>query len=203
MPAVTVWLNWKGLPIASTHSPILSFAESPHGTTGRSCDVQLEQRDVGRRIGADEPSADLALVGSATLISLDVVADDVVVRDDVAIGRDDDARSEAQRAPVRVPKNRPARRRSSGRTDRCANGEFGVRATCSDEMFATPLTACPATRVKSGPVEEIAAAWGVPGGAAAPARRPQAPGRNSRSATTSPALESLVSADVRSAAGRR
>src|SRR5689334_6755586 len=32
-----------------------------------------------------------------------------------------------------------------------ANGEFGVRTTCTDEMFATPLTACPATRVKSGP----------------------------------------------------
>ena len=26
-----------------------------------------------------------------------------------------------------------------------------MRTTCSDEMFATPLTAWPATRVKSGP----------------------------------------------------
>ena len=32
-----------------------------------------------------------------------------------------------------------------------ANGEFDVRVTCSDEMFATPLTAWPAMPVKSGP----------------------------------------------------
>ena len=32
MPAVTVWLSWNGLPIASTHSPTLSWLESPHGT---------------------------------------------------------------------------------------------------------------------------------------------------------------------------
>src|SRR5262249_35774609 len=31
------------------------------------------------------------------------------------------------------------------------NGELRERTTCSDEMFATPLTAWPATRVKSGP----------------------------------------------------
>src|SRR5713101_854055 len=31
------------------------------------------------------------------------------------------------------------------------NGELRVRTTCRDEMFATPLTACPAIRVKSGP----------------------------------------------------
>src|SRR4051812_33321993 len=39
-----------------------------------------------------------------------------------------------------------------------ANGEFGVRTTWSDEMFATPLTACPATRVKSGPLAATGAA---------------------------------------------
>src|SRR5262249_61063665 len=33
--AVTVWLNWNGLPIASTHSPTLSCDESLHGITGR------------------------------------------------------------------------------------------------------------------------------------------------------------------------
>src|SRR3954466_8386270 len=32
------------------------------------------------------------------------------------------------------------------------NGELRWRTTCSDEMFATPLTAWPATRVKSGPL---------------------------------------------------
>jgi S1-C subfamily serine protease len=35
MPSVTVWFNWNGLPIASTHSATLSFDESPHGRTGR------------------------------------------------------------------------------------------------------------------------------------------------------------------------
>ena len=34
MPSVTVWFNWNGLPIASTHSATLSFDESPHGRTG-------------------------------------------------------------------------------------------------------------------------------------------------------------------------
>ena len=33
MPAVTVWFNWNGLPIASTHSPTFSWLESPHGIT--------------------------------------------------------------------------------------------------------------------------------------------------------------------------
>src|SRR3954449_7512633 len=47
-----------------------------------------------------------------------------------------------------------------------ANGEFGVRTTWSDEMFATPLTACPATRVKSGPLATTDAA--AAGGAVLP-----------------------------------
>ena len=35
MPSVTVRLSWNGLPMARTHSPILSADESPQGTTGR------------------------------------------------------------------------------------------------------------------------------------------------------------------------
>ena len=35
MPAVTVRLNWNGLPMASTHSPTFSWLESPHGTVVR------------------------------------------------------------------------------------------------------------------------------------------------------------------------
>ena len=37
-----------------------------------------------------------------------------------------------------------------------ANGEFGVRVTWIDEMFATPLTAAAATLVKSGPPDRHA-----------------------------------------------
>ena len=35
MPSVTVWFNWNGLPIASTHSATRSFDESPQPSTGR------------------------------------------------------------------------------------------------------------------------------------------------------------------------
>jgi hypothetical protein len=34
MPAVTVRLNWNGLPMARTHSPTCSLLESPHATGG-------------------------------------------------------------------------------------------------------------------------------------------------------------------------
>lgn len=66
-----------------------------------------------------------------------------------------------------------------------SSGVARVRTTCSDEMLATPLTACPATRVKSSPLAAIAdgaamaavavgeeppfAAWEVSGAGAADA----------------------------------
>ena len=89
------------MPIASTHSATLSCAESPHGIVGRLRRVDLEHGDVGGRVGADDLRAQLALVGHRDR-HLDALIDDVVVGEDVAVGRHDHAGAEALRTPFAV-----------------------------------------------------------------------------------------------------
>ena len=54
MPIVTVWLKPSELPIASTTSPTSSVSERPRRISGRFGQVDLEQRELGFRVRADE-----------------------------------------------------------------------------------------------------------------------------------------------------
>ena len=54
MPCVTVWLRPSGLPIASTTSPARSSSDRPSGMTGRSWQIDAQDRQIGVRIRADD-----------------------------------------------------------------------------------------------------------------------------------------------------
>ena len=90
-PTVTVLSKASGSPIAMTHSPTRAFSESPE-RKGRQAllHVDLEQGEVGGRIPADELGRVLFLVVDPDLDLVGAV-DDVVVRDDVAVFRDDES----------------------------------------------------------------------------------------------------------------
>ena len=87
--------------VADRHDPIADarpgrVAELHERQTGR---LDLEQRQVGGGIAADQPRRVLATVGQGDADRLHRGAsrtggDDVVVGDDVTIGRDDEARAE-------------------------------------------------------------------------------------------------------------
>ena len=100
---MTVWLSWNGLPMASTHSPTFSWLESPQGTTGRPVTSIFSSAMSVVAIGADHLAVDLALVRQRDRDVADVLADDVVVGDHVAVRRDDDARTQAERPSVTRP----------------------------------------------------------------------------------------------------
>ena len=75
---------------ANRQHPLADFqlaTNRPRARTGALRDVDLQQRDVGGGIGADHRAADLALVRQRDRDLADVLADDVVVRDDVAVWR--------------------------------------------------------------------------------------------------------------------
>ena len=86
MPSVTVWLSENGLPTAITHSATFSFDESPHGITGRPVASILSRRQVGPRIDADDLGLHVAMIADRHRHFGDVVANHVIVGDDVAVG---------------------------------------------------------------------------------------------------------------------
>ena len=119
MPAVTVPPRPNGLPIATTQSPTRVAVESPNWTNGRSVasilssarsettsrptSARLIFLAVGQRHGdRDRPSAPPARRPAPPEI-------DMVVGDDIAVGRDDEARAERGRLA----------RRPGGRRRRC------------------------------------------------------------------------------------
>ncbi len=95
MPLVTVRSSPNGLPIATTGSPTSSFEESPSEQRVKLVGggVDLEQGDVGGRVGADHVGA-VGGVGGAEF-DLDPVGavNDVVVGEDVPFGVDHEARA--------------------------------------------------------------------------------------------------------------
>ena len=56
MPIVTVWPTPSGLPIASTTSPTRTGRSRRTARVGRPVAVDLEHREVARRVGADDAS---------------------------------------------------------------------------------------------------------------------------------------------------
>ena len=81
----------------------------------------LQQREVARLVGADHLRGQRAVVGQ---LDLDVVraVDDVVVGQDVAVGRDDDARAERALLRRALHARRLAGRAAARRTDRRRTG---------------------------------------------------------------------------------
>ena len=88
---------------APTRRPC-SFDESPQRSVGRLRGVDLQHREVGRSVDADDlgAAARACRRGSPTRTSAPRAADDVVVGEDVAVGRDDDAGAEALRPPLAI-----------------------------------------------------------------------------------------------------
>ena len=102
MPEVTVWPSPNGLPIASTKSPTCSRSESPIGTAVRLLGRDLQHRDIGFGVAADQ-------LGRETPVVLGRDLDPGRVLDDM---RRWSARSRAPRRrsrPSRSPGSRAAR----------------------------------------------------------------------------------------------
>ena len=57
MPEVTVWPTPNGLPMASTTSPTCSASTSPKVDHRQLVELDLEHRQVGLGVGADQPGA--------------------------------------------------------------------------------------------------------------------------------------------------
>ena len=54
IPIVTVWPMPSGLPTASTTSPTWTLSELPSGSVCRFVAVDLQHREIARRVGADD-----------------------------------------------------------------------------------------------------------------------------------------------------
>ena len=116
MPEVTVWPTSNGLPMASTTSPTWMLVGVAEGDHRQPVEVDLQHRDVGLGVGADQPGLGLAAVRQ---LHLDVVGalDDMVVGEQVAFGRDDHARAEADLPLARIvlpPCRSPKKKRNHG-----------------------------------------------------------------------------------------
>jgi hypothetical protein len=66
---VTVWPMPSGLPTAKTTSPTRSLSLSASTTNGQVVGLDLDDRDVGFRVGADDLGLEFATVGEETLSS--------------------------------------------------------------------------------------------------------------------------------------
>ena len=101
MPAVTVPPRPNGLPTAITQSPTRGClsANFTNGKVSRRLD--LEQREVGALVGADQLGLVLVVLVEADL-DLAGAVDDVVVGHDVAVRRDDEAGALRLRRPRRA-----------------------------------------------------------------------------------------------------
>ena len=82
----------NGEPIASTHSPSRSPSELPNGMVGEILALDLDERHVRRGVGADHLGVELAAVVELHA-QLRGVFDHVVVRHDISVVGDDDART--------------------------------------------------------------------------------------------------------------
>ena len=93
-PVVTVCERPNGLPIAMTVSPVRRSSERPIVDERQPLlRLELQHGEVGGRIGPHHLRDELAPVEQAHP-EAGAALDDVVVREDVAVGRDDDARAE-------------------------------------------------------------------------------------------------------------
>ena len=94
MPRVTVKRNPNGLPKASTVCPGMQLGGIAPRNAGEVLAFDLDHGQIGQRIGADHLGGQHAAIvhGHA---NVDRAIHHVVVGDDVAIGRNDDAAADA------------------------------------------------------------------------------------------------------------
>ena len=105
MPLVTVPASPNGLPMAIAGSPGRRSSEAPSSSgcssPPTSSGVDLEQREVDRRVLAEQLGLDrLAVLAEAHAV-LGRALDDVVVGDDVALVVDHEARARGRLAAAR------------------------------------------------------------------------------------------------------
>ena len=161
------------------------LSESPSGAAGRGPRaVDLEQRDVDRRVGADDLAAERAAVGQRDRDPVGAL-DDVVIREDVAVGIDDEAAARALARRSRVARAGPSTVVAAGRRARLA-------AVARDA--ASMLTT--AALIALGDVGEVdqrrhagsrrRAGCGAACRRRRAARRPRRPARTPRAATSAP-----------------
>ena len=93
-PAVTVYPRPNGEPMATTHSPTRAASESANLAGVETRGVDLDHGEVGRGIAPDEARRQVAPVAEAHVDGQGLF-DDVVVREDRAVRREDDARAHA------------------------------------------------------------------------------------------------------------
>ena len=86
MPAVTVPPRPNGLPTASTQSPTRGLFSANLTNGNVLLGLDLEQRDIGARVGADQLGIDTCCLLVEADLDLGGAVDDVVVGDDVAVG---------------------------------------------------------------------------------------------------------------------
>ena len=72
IPSVTVRLNWNGLPTASTHSATRSLLRIAPGNRWQARRLDLDDREIGHGVDADEFRRHLAIVGQAHVNILDL-----------------------------------------------------------------------------------------------------------------------------------
>ena len=112
MPAVTVPPSPNGWPIATTQSPTRARPESPNFTKGSGAGATIlstARSEVGSRptsLATYSLRSCSVTVIDSTVAPLVPGRDHVVVGDDIAVGRDDEARAERLH-----PRASPARRR--------------------------------------------------------------------------------------------
>ena len=126
MPAVTVPPRPNGLPTASTQSPIRGLPSDKLREREVRAALDLDQGEVGARIGADHlGGVGLAVVGR----DLDLVGavDDVVVGHGIAVGRDEEAGALARSRP-RPRADHPQARRQAIRSAEAAEEALHRRA---------------------------------------------------------------------------
>ena len=125
----------SALPIATTSSPTCTWSESPSSMVGKARALDLEHGEVAARRGAEHLGGELLPVGE---VRLDLVGafDDVVVRDDDAVGGHDEARCRPRRRCPGLRRRRwrrPRERRPSG-SRRChrstRSGRTAARSRC-------------------------------------------------------------------------
>ena len=153
MPALTLEARPNGLPMATTQSPTRTASESPSLTNGQVVRrrLELDERDVGQRVGAEHLGLERAPVVEADA-DVERALDHVVVGEDVAAGIDDEpaARALANLGPV------PA-----AATEELLERIVAAASSALHREVTSTLTTAAFTLSTSGASDGNAAAWGV------------------------------------------
>ena len=132
-PADTLFSKPNGEPIAITHSPRLTRGLRGEVERRQVLRVDLDERDVGALVAADDLGGEFAAVGELH-DDFGRAVDDVRVGDDVAVGAHDEARAQAARRLLRAHA-RAVRHAAE------ALEEFVVRAVFVDVLEVLPALA--------------------------------------------------------------